>query len=316
VLVRSWCDLTIDGKVYWEDEVVSVTYQDKRGDESDSLSVTLLPNVKKPHEGAVITLVLFNDLDEVQDCGMFHVQSVTRRNNKGLAFTATGVEFNDKQKKTKSHNYGTTTLSSIVKLVGGRLGHEVKFDAPDLEVESVLQTDETDIKFLKRLASLYDATFSIKNNVLIFVSRDNNALPSNRVDASKCLDIMIKSTTRPKYGSCVVSYYDRKIGEKIRVEIEEGNPTLEINCACKNEEEARLKGKAKLSATQRGTVKGNFTTIGQTLYAGTKVELFNTFKEESDGEYAIESATHTYSRGGGWTVAVQFENFKLNDKGK
>jgi phage protein D len=324
MVIKSWCDLTIDGKVFLEDQVISISYTDKRGDESDSLSVCLLPNVTPPAEGAIVELVIFNDLDQVQDCGMFHVQSINRRNNKDLSFTATGVEFNEKQKKRNSQNYEATKLSSIVNIVGERLGHEVKFDAPDQEVESIYQTDETDIQFLKRISSLYDTTFSIKNDVLIFVARDKDDSPSYEVDASKCAAINIRKSTRPLYKSCTISYYDRKLGEKIQVEIDEGNPTLEINCnGCKTEEEANLKGKAKLANTQRGTVKGSFTTIGQELYAGTNLDLINTYKPkgsdeegEDDGKYAIIQATHNYNRASGWTVSVQFENFKLNDKGK
>jgi phage protein D len=312
MVIRSWCDLTIDGVTFVESEVVSISYTDKRGNESDSLSVTLLPNIPRPNEGAKVELILYNDFGEVQDCGMFHVQSVTRIRNKGLSFTATGVEFNEKQKKRQSQNYEKTTLSNIVKLIGKRLGHEVKFDAPNQKVISIYQTDETDIHFLKRISSLHDVTFSIKNNVLIFVARDKDNIPSYTVDASKCSSISVKRSTRPLYKSCEISYYDRKLAKKIKVQIDEGNPTLEINCACKNKEEAKLKGKAKLANTQRGTIKGRFTTEGQALYAGTKLELIKTFKGEDDGEYAIEQATHEYSRGAGWVVSVEFENFKLN----
>ena len=314
-LIKSWCDLTIGGEVYWEDQVMSLTFIDKRGHASDSLTVNLLPNVTPPNEGDIVELVLFNDFDEVMDCGIFHVQSVSRRNNKELSFSATGVAFNEKQKKRHSQNYEKTKLSKIVKLVAKRLGHEVKFDAPDQKVQSIYQTDETDIQFLKRISSLYDVTFSIKNDVLIFIGRDKDDLNAYTVDASKCSSISIKKSTRPMYQSCTVSYYDRKLAKKIAVEIESGNPTLSVNCACKNKEEAKLKGKAKLASTQRGTIKGHFTALGQELYAGTKLELKNTYKKEDDGTYAIEQVTHRYSRSSGWIIDVEFENFKLN-KGK
>ena len=311
-MVRSWCDLTIDGEVLFEDEVMSVTFNDKAGTRSDLLTVTLLPTVKRPHPNAEVTCVLFNDLGEELDCGIFHVQSTTRSNNKDLSFSATGVEFNKEQKKKYSQNYEGTKLSSIVSLIAKRLGKKVKFQTVDQKVESIYQTDETDIQFLDRLATQYDVLFSIKNGVVYFVSKNDDELPLYTVDASKCSSISVKFSTKMEYKSCEISYYDRRLSKDIKVKIDEGEPVLKVKCACKNKEEAKLKGKAKLAVAQRGTVSGNLTTIGQKLYAGTKLGLINTFQNEDDNEYSIESATHRYTRGGDWTVDVEFENFKLD----
>lgn len=311
MVIKSWCDLTIDGRVYFENEVMSVTFTDKAGTQSDQLSVTLLPTIARPKAGAKVTCIFYNDLGQILDCGIFYVQSSTRSNNKDLIFSATGVEFNKKQKEKISQNYENTHLKDIVELVAQRLGQELKFQTQDQLVESIYQTDETDIHFLDRLSMQYDVLFSIKSDIIYFVNKGDTALPSYVINAEKCSSISVKYSIKKQYKSCEISYYDRKIAEYVKVNIESGLPVLKVKCPCKTKEEAELKGKARLARTQRGTVSGNLTSVGQEMYAGTKLQLINTYNREDDGFYSIESASHRYNANTGWVVSVDFENFKL-----
>ena len=313
--IKTWCTLTIDGKQYFEDKVLKAIFTDKAGVKSDRLSVSLMPDVPKPKAGAVIKFELYNDLNQYMNCGLFHVQSITRGQNKSLSFTATGIEFGTKQKKKLSKHYQNTKLSNIVNIVGKRLGHKVKFKTKDIKIKSLYQTDETDISFLDRISHDYDVLFSIKNEILFFVNKEDETHIPYEVDASKCKDITIKTSTKKLYKSCKVEHYDKNLAMWIPQETGTEQPQLKVKCTAKTKDEALAKGKSKLAQSQRGTVNGNLTSIGQELYAGTRLKLFNTYNNEDDGEYAIKTARHTYSRNAGWVVDVEFENFKLN-KGK
>jgi len=314
--IKSWCMLTIDGKQYFEDQILQASFTDKAGFKSDQLSISLMPNVPKPNPSSVIKFELFNDLGQYMNCGLFHVQSITRGSNKALSFTATGVEFNQKQKDKKSQHYQNTKLSSIVSLVAGRLGHEAKFKTEDIDIISLYQTDETDIQFLDRIAKDYDVLFTIKNDIAFFVNKEDESHPVYAVNAEKCMSITVKTSTKKVYKSCKVEYYDKKLAMWIPQTTSGDQPQLKVKCEAKSEAEALAKGKSKLAQAQRGTVSGNLETIGQELYAGTRLRLYDTYNHEDDGEYSIETARHTYSRSSGWVVDVEFENFKLNDKGK
>jgi len=316
--VKAWCTLTIDGVQYYEDKVLQATFTDKAGTKSDRLSISLMPDVPKPPAGSIIKFELFNDLNQYMNCGLFHVQSITRGQNKALSFTATGVEFSTTQKVKRSQHYQDTKLSSIVNIVAERLGHEVKFKTEDIEIISLYQTDETDIQFLDRISEDYDVLFSVKNEILFFVNKEDNDNPLYEVDVEgrECLDITVKTSTKKLYKSCKVEYYDKKLAMWIPQDTGTEQPQLRVKCEAKTEAEALAKGKSKLAQSQRGTVSGNLTAIGQELYAGTRLGLFNTYNYEDDGEYSIETARHTYSRERGWVVDVEFENFKLSNKGK
>jgi len=314
-MVESFVVLTVDGVPLLIDDIVSLSFTDRAGVKSDHLSVDLLPDKIRPKPSSKVTLTLSNSLGQVLECGLFHVQSVTRRNNKDLSFTATGVEFNEKQKKKRSQHYSKIKLSGIVNLVAKRLGHKVKFKAPDPKIDSFNQTEETDINFLHRLADKYDCLFSIKNDVVYFVDRADESLPVFAVDVSKAQTSDIKLSTKTEYKSCKASYYDSHKAKRLSVVYGKGKPQLEIKAKGKTKEEAKLEAKCALQKAQRGTVTGSIQTIGQTLYAGTRLALVNSYNHESDDIYSIECATHSWSRSSGWVVDIEFENFKLKEKG-
>jgi phage protein D len=313
-MVESWCELYMNGERFDSEQILSVTHEDKDGSNTDYLSLRLLPNVPKPKPSTKLTFFLVNSVGEFLDCGIFYVQSVTRTKNEPLHIRATSVEFSETQKKKHSRHYKDTTLSSIVNIVGKELSNKVKFKAPNIRLKSVNQTDETYISFLNRLAKEYDALFSIKKDVIYFVSKNSDTLPKYTIYADNCSDISITHSTKTFYQSCKMKFRDRKKAEWQEVLVESGSPVLEVKCSCQSKEEARLKATNELRKRQRGTVTGNLTTLGQKIYAGTHLDLKNTYEKEDDDTYYIKSVSHRYTHAGGWVCSVDFENFKLKGK--
>jgi len=313
-MVKEWYILLIDGSVV--NNAQNITFEDSAGTKSDRVVISLPPNTVRPKPYAEIQLSLFNSLGDVLKCGTFYVQSVTRVNNKSLTITATGVKFNQDQKKKKSYHYQNTKLSSIVNLVAKRLKCKVKFTAQDTKIESLYQTNESDINFLYRLAEEYNALFSIKNNYVYFVSRLDNSLPVTIIDATKASNINITHSARTFYKSAEATYYNAKKAKNEKVKVGSGEPTLQIKGAFKNKQDAQIKAKRKLEAVQTGTVNGYLTHKGLKVYAGTMLQLINTYNNEDDKKFYIKHCTHTFSRSSGWVVDIEFENFKLKEKGK
>ena len=120
-MVKSTVDLVIGGELVKVENILSISFDDQAGVKSDKVSIKVVPNFKrpKPNTKLEVTFKSFNKNDELVEelkCGLFHTQTVTRSNNKSLSFTATGVEFNDKQKDKLSHHYKDTKLSNIIGL--------------------------------------------------------------------------------------------------------------------------------------------------------------------------------------------------------
>jgi hypothetical protein len=311
-MVNDVIELTIDGVNVKIEDVLSLSFNDAAGVKSDKVTLSVMPNFPKPKPSAKLELIFktFKDGNELEslNCGLFHVQTVVRKDVKLLSFTATGVEFNDKQKIKLSNHYQGTKLSSIVQIVADRLGHKVKFQTDDVDIKSLNQTNESDINFLNRLAQTYNCLFSIKNDYIYFVDKDDGSLPVTKIDVSKCKSSSIKHSTKTYYKSCEASWHDIDSGKIKKVTFGDGSPVLKIDGSYIDENDALAKAKAKLKSINKGTVSGSLSLKGREIYAGTKVELVNTYNNEDDGVYSVVSCTHRYTIKNGWIVDVEIEN--------
>jgi len=305
-------ELSIDGQAVDIKNILSLTFNDSAGVKSDKVTIKVMPDFAKPKPSAKVELTFKTFVDgtvkEKLECGLFHVQSVVRSDNKSLQFTATGVEFNEKQKEKLSHHFKDTKLSSIVNIVADRLGHKVKFKAEDIDIKSLNQTNESDINFLERIAKDYNVLFSIKNDFLYFVNKEDDSLPVSKIDVSLCSSSSLKHSSKTYYESCEASWHDLDNGKIIKVTVGDGTPIIKIKSAFKDENEAKVKAKAKLQTINKGIVKGSLSLKGQAVYAGTKVELFNTYNSEDDGVFSVETCSHRWTRNGGWTSSLELEN--------
>jgi len=311
-MVNDIIELSIDGKSVNIEDVLSLTFSDSAGVKSDKVSLKVMPYFPKPAPSAKLELTFksLKDGKEIEslECGLFHVQTVTRSNTKALSFSATGVEFNEKQKDKISHHYQNTKLSSILEIVASRLGHKVKFEAEDIDIKSLNQTNESDINFLDRLSRDYNCLFSIKNDFIYFVNKDDGELPLTKIDVSKCSSSSLKHSSKLFYKSCEASWHDTDKAKIKKVTFGDGTPVLKIKGTYIDEADALIKAKAKLKSVNKGTVSGSLSLKGIRVYAGTKVDLVNTYQGEDDGVYSVSSCTHTYSRGNGWSCNIEIEN--------
>jgi phage protein D len=305
-------ELSINGELVSMVDISTISFDDQAGVKSDKVTINVKPNFKRPAPNSKLELTfksfINDELKEELKCGLFHTQTVTRSNNKSLFFTATGVEFSEKQKEKISLHYENTKLSNIVSLVAKRLNHKLTFKTDDLLIKSLNQTNETDINFLDRLAKDYNVTFSIKNDCIYFVNKDNDDLPLTTVNIEKCHSSSFKHSTKTYYKSCTASWHDTNKAKTITVSVFDGTPVLKIKGSYQDKNEATIKAKAKLLQANKGIIKGSFSNRGISIYAGTKVKSENTYYNEDDGIYSVESCKHTWRRSGGWTTDVQIEN--------
>jgi phage protein D len=305
-------DLKIDGKKVDSSLISSLSFKDEIGYKSDVVTVDTLPNFTRPKPNSKVELILRtlknDEILEELECGLFHVQTVTRKNNNSLSFSATAIEFSDAQKIKESKHYENIKLSSLIEIIGQKLGHKVVFDSDDLTIKSINQTNESALNFLQRLAEDYHTIFSIKNDYLYFVSRDSKTLPQLSLDLNMFISSSIKHSSKTYYQSCEATWHDKdKAVSKVEV-VGSGKPQLKISGSYQSVEEARVKARARLALTNKGTVKASISMRGKSIYAGTKLSIKNTYNNEDDGVYSVVSCSHKYSRSGGWTVDVEMES--------
>ena len=288
-------DISDDFKKYFLDLQII----DKDGTEADELNFTVSYAIKRPKYEDKIKVWI----DDVF-YGSFLVQSTSTNHFKELIVRATGTNFSSAIKSKKSRSFSDTTLNQIVSKIAKENGLSFKADFKDISIVNLIQSNESDMHLLTRLAKDYDAIFSVKNNTVLFLER-SNTLPTFSIDLKECSSYTITHTDKKLYGSCTASYRDTRENCIKEVTAGEGKPVLTFKNAFKTEEEATVKAKAKLQRASRGTKEGYLSTKGMYVSAGGTITL--TGSEQDNGEYTVETVTTNINMEG-WNIDVDFKN--------
>lgn len=287
----------------------SISFRDEDGNQSDEITIKVTGDFKRPaYKDQLRLWFWYKEEKTMFYCGIFLVQT-SDRNNSGLTITATGTDFSESFKQKRELSYERLSLKSVAKLVADRNELQLKSDFDDVYLPHLTQIGESDIHFMKRIASDYNGIFSVKNNTLVFMKRIKGAkksedIPVFELIAGECTNLNIKHANKTLYGSCTASWHDTKENKAMSITIGKGDPVLKIEGQFKTPAEAQAKAEAKLDRANRGTKSGSITMYGKEIYAGGILKL--TGAGEDDGEYSIKSVNHTFSSG--WSMSIEIEN--------
>ena len=288
-------DISEDFKKYFLDLQII----DKDGTESDELNFTVSYAIKRPKYEDKIKIWINNVF-----YGAFLVQSTTTNHINELIVRATGTNFSSSIKTKKSRNFAETSLKAIVEQIARENGLKSNVDFSDVSISNIIQSNESDMHFLTRLAKDYDAIFSIKNNTLIFLERDTS-LPNFTINLNQCSIWDITYTDKKVYSSCLARYRSTKENAIQTVTIGVGTPILSYQEAFQTKEEATKKATAKLQRAKRGTKEGRLTIEGVYISAGSTITLVGSTQD--NGDYTAETVTTNVNMSG-WVVDVDFKN--------
>jgi phage protein D len=289
-------DISADFKKYFLDLQII----DKDGTESDELNFTISYAIKRPQYEDKIKIWI----DDVF-YGTFLVQSTSTNHIQELTVRATGTNFSSTIKSKKSRNFSDTNLNEIVQKISKENGLKPKVDFKDVSISNVIQSKESDMHFLSRMAKENNAIFSVKNNTLLFLERSTK-LPTFTIDLKKVSAWNITHTNTKTYSSCRAKYRTTKDNKTNTITIGEGTPVLEFEEFFSNSEEAKRKATAKLQKANRGTKEGYLSTKGFYLSAGSKITLRNSAQD--NGEYTAQTVTTSININTGWITDIDFSN--------
>lgn len=296
----------IDKTTNLQHKVSTIEFIDKDGGESDEIRLTIAGIYQRPSYEDEIRLWIGYTGQPLFYCGLFLVQSTTKKNSQTIEISATGANFSRSLKVKRDASYESMTLGALTEMVARRHGLDHKSDMYDINIVHIAQTNESDLHLLKRLASDFDAIFSVKNGVLLFRRRESagGEQPRYTLSATECSEISVKHTNKTIYQSCRASWHDTALNEVKSVMIGTGEPRLEIESQYKDAAEATAKAQAKLNKANRGKKSGSLTISGKAIRAGGIFIL--TGYGDDEGEYSIKSATHKIGKK--WVTSLEFEN--------
>ncbi|PHO10340.1 phage tail protein [Malaciobacter canalis] len=288
--------------------LISLSFHDEVNEKADELNIKVAGEFARPAYQDELKLYMGYD-EQFTYMGSFLVQTTTRDKKHVLSISATGVNFTNALKEKRDITYEKVSIKDICKQIAARSGINLKSDFDDTFVSCQVQSNESDLHFLNRLAKEYNAIFNIKNNTLIFTKKikdekKNDDLPTYTINANNCDSYSIKYSNKTLYKSCKSTWHDTKENKTQSITVGSGEPVLINKGNFKNPAEAKGKAAAKLQRANQGLISGSLSIEGEAIFAGGKLNLVNTL--EDDGEYQIKTVEHTFDQGG-WMININFE---------
>lgn len=166
--------------------LISLNLTDNRGFEADQLDIELDDAdglLAMPERGAVISLFLGWKGSALIGKGKFTVDEVEHHGAPDtLTLRARSADFRGSLNSRRALSYHQTTLGEVVKQVAERnnLKPMLADGLAKISIQHIDQTQETDAKFITRLASLNGAVAAVKQGALLFIKPGSGVTASGK----------------------------------------------------------------------------------------------------------------------------------------
>lgn len=166
--------------------LLSLTMTDNRGFEADQLDIELDDSDGKlsmPARGAVLSLFLGWKGSALVSKGQFTVDEVEHRGAPDtLTIRARSADFRGSLNSRREVSYHDTTLGAVVNQIAERnqLDAVLANGFGEIAIPHIDQSQESDIKFLTRLAERNGAEVSVKAGKLLFLKAGNGVTASGK----------------------------------------------------------------------------------------------------------------------------------------
>ena len=155
--------------------LLSLTLTDNRGFTADRLDLELDDadgQIAMPKRGQTLTVKLGWKGHALIDKGKFIVDEIEHRGAPDKrVIRARSVDFRNSMNVARDHSYHDRPLGDIVNEVANRnrMRHTLAAGLAEIKITHIDQSQETDVAFLTRLATMNGAVAAIKNERLLFL---------------------------------------------------------------------------------------------------------------------------------------------------
>ncbi|MFW5497761.1 MULTISPECIES: phage late control D family protein [unclassified Maridesulfovibrio] len=306
--------------------VTGFTFNDNSGGKADDLSVSLEDRDQLwksgwyPDKGAKLSasIVCTNwfesgGADLVLPCGKFEIDEIEMSAGAGDTVTLKAVSAlvkNSIRKEKKTRAWENVQLSTIASDIAAEHSLIIQFSGNDATYNRIDQREESDLKFLDRIAE--DEGNSLKivdGRIVIYSGVDYDRNPASFTlsrGQSNIGRISLRDKVADVYSSCIVKYHDPK-DKQLKTytftppDAPVTGEVLQINGAVESIAEAERRARAKLRAKNKMERSGSISMMGDPRRMATMVFGLSGF-HRFDGRYFIDTATHAYTRSAGYTT--------------
>ena len=299
--------------------LISLSFTDKEGNESDEISFTIFGIYAKPVFGDKLKLWLGYE-NELYLCGSFSVQTTSRDYKANTTeVRATAVNFASPAKEKRRVSWENTTLFGIAKKIASTNALSLKTSGSDQNIVSVIQDNVSDIEFLYDLCVKFGFLMAVKNNTIIITAKDakgdasqtsntskNENLPTFTLNLTDLYSLEITEANRNSYTAVIVEWQDIEAGKVKSIKVGSADQVYKMQIAQpKSDNEAFKQAEAKLNELQRGGINGRCSSEGKNIIAGGKIK-FGGVPGLGANEFSIKEVSHKLSTSG-YEIDVEFE---------
>lgn len=302
-VLANGADITAD----LSDRLVSLTITDEAGETSDKAEIELDDRdglLALPESGAELKIALGLGF-ALADMGTFTVDEVG-----GDFFPATmrisakAANMLGEIRARRNRHWKDVTLRDIVEKIAGEHGLKprVSDTLAGTFYKYLVQTSESDLNLLTRLARELDAVAKPAGQSLIFVPRgegkagDGGALPVIPILRSQMQEGGTwKQGSRKRYGKVTAEWNDKKTGTVKKHSEGDKAPELRLRHPYASEAEAKKAAKGALERSKRSSkITLSLAGFWPQLMAEAKVNLVDV-RPGLTGEWLVKSVTHSLS---------------------
>ncbi len=309
--------------------VTGFAFNDNSGGKADDLSVSLEDRDQLwksgwyPSKGARLSasIVCSNwfesgGSDLVLPCGKFEIDEIEMSGGAGDTVTLKAVSAlvkNSIRKENRSRTWENVQLSTIASDIAAEHSLTIQFSGNDATYSRIDQREESDLKFLDRIAEDEGNSLKIVDGRIVIYSgvdydRNPAAFTLTRGE-SNIGRINLRDKVADVYSACTVKYHDPKDKTlKTYTFTPPDAPTtgevLQVNREVESIAEAERVARARLRAKNKMEKSGSIPMMGDPRRMATMVFGLSGF-HRFDGRYFIDTATHAYERSAGYTTNLK-----------
>ncbi len=316
----------------WGQALISVSWTDVDGGDSDELEITYAvspPFQDSPAEGTRYQLLYGWDTGALRDGGLYTYQSDTLGGDPEggytLTITARASDFVDADKAVESEHFDDMTVGEIIRKVAQDAGRDATVDPSiaNIKVPYRLRFNQSSLGFAKELAEEFGGTLKPANGRWLVPKRNagttagGTVMPTIVIPFRQNQSFSLTSEAKGKYKDIGSGFFDPLKGVQDLFEgTSIGSAARYFNLhPARTKDEAEYAGKAQGAELARDSVTGSFEADGDvTAMAGAPVKLsgFGSSRDAADLVAASIQHTITFEEDGGWTMSVEVENRKTS----
>ncbi|MCA0208142.1 MAG: phage late control D family protein [Proteobacteria bacterium] len=322
--------LTLDDGTDLSDKVnprlISLTLTEKRGEEADSLEITLHNHdgqLAPPRKGAMLQLAMGWEKGTDVTVGMvakgrFKVDEVERSGPPDIvSIRARAADLAGSYRERRRKIWKDTTLGAILTEIAGRnsLNPRIHPDLASKPIEAIEQSAKSDMAFVRDLGRRYDAVATPKGGALVFMpigattTAGGASLPSSAITKAKGWAWRFAATARDEYDGAQAQYRDLD-GGKNQTVTAGGGKRKKLRRVYANKADAEAAAQGEASKRKRGayTFEYDLAYGDPALIPNARVTLSG-WDSEIDGiSWLVDEATHSLDGSGGLKTSIKLES--------